>query len=360
MSLESALDEERREVMALLEGKRAAPRALRANSPHLRAQSPVATASPVRSMLDVGPSSTAPLRQVSISGFPTAPLRGVLDPPRSNSTGVLASPPPSATRTTVGSQLNPERAYQFEMLPTVEARSMPKRVTQGGKRSNSKQAGSMSTVYGPSSDALGPTRERERYSSLGGFFYGASSGSPGPGRSASPGGRKLNNNSLYLMSDPKKVTLDSGKVVDMHSAYRRLSDAALLRSGGSLAKLPVRKGSDPLKGVSLAPGGGERLATDDFGDDEAAIESSDGSSSGAETWTSERSRGRRRTRLDDAAKKGNEKKRKQPKSLLAAAEDERTSLSCRECNPAHLDRQRDIIHLQSPLTARTHRDSHRS
>jgi hypothetical protein len=138
----------------------------------------------------------------------------------------------------------------------------------------------------------------------------------------------LNTNSFNLMSDPKKYVLDSGKVVDMKSAYRRLSDAALLRSGGALASLPSRKGSDPAKGESLAPGGGVRLATDDYGDEEAAVESSndedeDSEGSSGEIWESEKRRGRRRTRQKDVAAKHGSETKKKPKSLLAAAEDER-------------------------------------
>src|SRR6266550_3716710 len=102
----------------------------------------------------------------------------------------------------------------------------------------------MSAIYGSSADILGTTRDRG-HNSTGGFLSNPKSMSPAsrvPGRSASPGGRMLNTNSFNLMSDPKKYVLDSGKVVDMQSAYRRLSDAALLRSGGALASLPSRKG----------------------------------------------------------------------------------------------------------------------
>lgn len=136
----------------------------------------------------------------------------------------------------------------------------------------------------------------------------------------------LNTNSLNLMSSPGKYVTDSGKVVDMNSAYRRLSDAALLRSGGALSSLPSRKGSDPAKGESLAPGGGVRLATDDFGDDEAVESSDDDSdaSSDGNEWSSNKRRGRRRTREDKTAKNGTNKT---AKSLLAAAEDERKEVS---------------------------------
>lgn len=289
--------------MALLEGRHRRP-----SSPRVRAQSPAATASPVRSMLDIGGPNVAKWELSSSSSV------------RGSSRGPV-SPPPSS-RGLGSPSLNPESAYQFEMMPTIESHSMPKRVAQGGKK---KQSRVMSSVYGNSSDILGTTRDRERHSSLS-FLGKSKSNSPGPGRSASPGGRMLNTNSLNMVSDPKKFVTDSGKVVDMQSAYRRLSDGALLRSGGALATLPIRKGADPAKGESLAPGGGVRLATDDFGDDEAAVESSEDddseASSEGEGWGSKGRRGRRRTRRNDGIEKHSGAK-KETKSLLAAAEAER-------------------------------------
>ncbi|KAF2468610.1 uncharacterized protein BDR25DRAFT_56130 [Lindgomyces ingoldianus] len=333
MSLESALDEERREVMALLEGRPSVPRPPRTESPLARAQSPAAAVSPVRSMLDIGPAPSS-ARHASVAGTGVGiatPYGSMLDPssPRANrsSSRGPTSPPPSA-RSLASPRANPEAAYQFEMMPTIEAHSMPKRVSQGGKK---KSKGAMSAIYGNSSDLHhGGTRDRERHNSLGGLLGKGKSGSPDPGRSASPGGRKLNTNSFNLMPDPKKYVTDSGKIVDMQSAYRRLSDAALLRSGGALSTLPVRKGSDPVKGESLAPGGGVRLAMDDFGDDEAAVDSSEDDDSDASSergdWSSSKRRGRRRTRQsDETEKRGAEKKK--PKSLLAAAEDERKEVS---------------------------------
>ncbi|KAF2021029.1 hypothetical protein BU24DRAFT_13561 [Aaosphaeria arxii CBS 175.79] len=328
MSLESALDEERRAVMELLEGRSMAPRpARRDGSPRVgsRAQSPAVAVSPMRSMLDIDdPPSSPGGRAASISSGYRSMLDTSSPPPsglRNSSRGPMPSSPPPSARSLPGSSVNPVSAYQFEMLPTIEAHSMPKRVTQGGKKNKQR---AMASVYG-GSETGGSSRGEQRQSSFGGLL-GKKSGSPGPGRSQSPGGRKLNTNSFNLMPTPGKYVTDTGKVVDMSSAYRRLSDAALLRSGGTLSNLPSRKGSDPTRGESLAPGGGVRLATDDFGDDEDAIESSDdyesdGSSDG-EGWGSQKRRGRRRTRQNN----GSEKHGGEPritKSLLAAAEEER-------------------------------------
>lgn len=356
MSLESALDEERREVMRLLEGRGAGP-AQRPTSPHAsgRAQSPAAAVSPIRSMLDVGVTPSSPRLPVSYGS-----MLSPASPGRASSRGPMPSSPPPTGRI-----LNPEAAYQFQMMPTIEAHSMPKRVTQGGKKKDKKDQRAMSSVYGKSSDILGTTRDRDRHSSFGGLLGKPKSGSPGPSRSQSPGARMLNTNSFNLMPNPNQYVTDSGKVVDMNSAYRRLSDGAMLRSGGTLSTLPIRKGSDPTKGVEDAPGGGVRLTKDEYDGDERAVESSDddddddssGSSDG-EGWGGRKRRGRRRTRDDDGEKHGSEKKT--PKSLLAAAEAERESYpEVRSLSYGILtffNRQGRILQLQSPLTARARGD----
>lgn len=340
MSLESALDEERREVMALLEGRSISKPSAPRNA------SPAAPRSPVRSMLDIGEPSTAHTRHTSISApVVSSPLAS----PPGYATGIpirsmmtTASPPATPRSPTAklsgspadrrgGSKLNPEQAYQFEMLPTIEAHSMPKRVTQGeGIRASiggKKQNRAMSSVYGGTSgDLLGPPKSsRGRHNSTAGILGKQQSKSPSSrlpsGRSQSPGSM-LNTNSFNLMSTPGKFVSESGKVIDMSSAYRRLSDAALVRSGGSLSTLPARKGSDPTKGESTAPDGGVRLEKDYYGDDdEDAVESSDeDDSSEGEGWSSEK-RGRRRSRAKDDEPEDDSGRRK-PKSLLAAAEDE--------------------------------------
>jgi len=207
------------------------------------------------------------------------------------------------------------------MMPTIEAHSLPKRVSQGGK----KDKRSMSSVYGASSDLHSVTGARERGSY--GALLGKPSGSPNQSRSQSPGGRKMN-----LMSDPHKYVTDSGKVVDMNSAYRRLSDGAMLRSGGALASLPIRKGSDPAKGMTVGPDGEVRLAKDDFGDDsERAIQSSDeedesSGSSDDENLGPQSSRGRRRTRQEDGSEKHGAEVIT-AKSLLASIEAERKNVA---------------------------------
>lgn len=168
----------------------------------------------------------------------------------------------------------------------------------------------------------------------------------------------LNTNSFNLMPTPGKFVTDGGKVIDMNSAYRRLSNVALLNSGGNLSNLPgrnterVRAGS----GEVISPSGGVRLQKDYYeqGEDmEGAIESSDEDltgSSAEDGWDSRSLRGRRKSRRKRGAKgtdadtedsetektsnggatagnlgMGRAAGPRKVKSLLAAAEEERKS-----------------------------------
>jgi hypothetical protein len=213
--------------------------------------------------------------------------------------------------------MNPEDAYNFEMLPSIESQAMPKRVMQGGK----KKAGAMAAIFGQSDNGKRP---EGRHGSL--ITRSNKSVSPAPGRlsgrSQSPAARKLNNNSLNLLNNPNTYVSDSGQIIDLASAYRRLSDAALLKSGGRLAGLPTRKDVNVIKGEQIAPDGGVRL-TKDF-NEEDAIDTSEDEESGSsdEEWNVDRRRGRGRTRNGSGSLFDEE--RPVPKSLLGAAEEERS------------------------------------
>ncbi|RYN19451.1 hypothetical protein AA0113_g11387 [Alternaria arborescens] len=306
-SLEAAIDEEMREVNKLLEGNQiSGPR--RAESPVARAQSPGSAASPsrMRSMLDI---DTPAQRRSSSRG----------------STGIPFAMPKSPRR------VNPESAYKFEMLPSIDAHAMPKRVSQGGKLDAAAKPRAMSSVYGNSSGFLGNSNSRDRHNSASGPLSRSKSGSPGPGRSASPATRMLNPTQPASKSSNTFVT-DSGKSIDMDQAYRKLSDSALARSEGGLSSLPNRKGVDPVKGTATAPGGGVRLATDDDGDDSAAVESSDNASDSSDWddgWkkTKPKERGRQRSRKSSGGTDSMGREVITAKSLLAAAEQERREVA---------------------------------
>jgi len=326
MSLESALAEEARDVVAILEGRnlRQTPRA-RASSPAGMAQSPV------RSMLDIGDISAPKARHASVAGTAVGvtkpgspfsqhePVRSMLDtlplpPPPASPSLPLAragskSPPPPAVRPVISSKFDPESAYQFDILPSSERNALPKRVTQGGKKSK----GAIASVFASSDDVR-----------RGSFLHAANAST---GHSQSPPTHKLNSNSMNLMIDPGKYVIsDSGHLIDMSNAYRRLSDVALLQSGGSLSQLPARKDYNQDTGEQIAPDGGVRLAKDyhDPTEDEDAIETSDeGSSNDDLLGENFRGRGRTRKSSNEVAEDDEAAKGRTPKSLLAAAEQER-------------------------------------
>lgn len=363
MSLEAALDEERREVMNILEG-RSTPARTQANSSMSHNGGSRASAPPVRSMLDVGdPNTTSP------SGTSNSGVRSMLDigetEPGRNPRNVMALPgaprasgaglyrarsDASETRPRVGNDrdgvdLNTD--YQFSMLPSIQNQALPKRVTQGGKKPN---IGSMTTiVQGQEMSALSRGRDSTRHGSAVGMGGGSMSPSGLYNRSRSPGGR--------LMPTPGKFVTESGKVIDMNSAYRKLSDTALLNSGGELATLPIKPASSRAlaRGETLSPTGEVRLQKDPYpseGDGAGAAESSEedeprSGSSGDDGWGSSSVRGRKRGRksketgkgggdredsdLDARAPEGSVGLGKAPgprkvKSLLAAAEEERKFL----------------------------------
>jgi hypothetical protein len=220
-------------------------------------------------------------------------------------------------------RINVEKEYNFEILPTNEHGSLPKRAAQGGKAPARAGGG----IFG-SYDAGGTRSEGSK------ALHGKQQKSHSPsifGRQNSPKpAKKLNSNSSGLMLAPNSFMTDAGQVIDMSTAYRRLSDANLLKSG--LGSVPIRKGSDPSKGEALAPDGSVRLTKDYSVDDDDAIDTSDSDSSDEE-WGGESKRGRGRTRDNDddndddddddvVDDEGVTKNKRLPKSLLAAAEAE--------------------------------------
>ncbi|KAI9806042.1 MAG: hypothetical protein M1833_004449 [Piccolia ochrophora] len=366
MSLESALDEERLEILKLISPPSEAPRSYRPSgsggqaslAPNAgqrgRTDSPATGRSPVRSMLDIS-SDPPPPRHASIAGagvgitnlgtratqrHPT--VRSMLDPTASpppppmrtsNSTNTSPTESPKGARpfhrtqsdasayppednqrplrptyktTTDDSIYSPNADYQFDILPSPQAKPLPKRVTQGGKRSGKKPS-SMASVL-QSSDLGAPTtrgNDRGRHSiAATGLRSSTKSQSPSTsrfGRSQSPHHKILNTNSFNLMPNPGQYLSDEGKVVDLNTAYRRLSDARLARSGGSLSTLG-KPGSEHIRansGEVLSPSGEVRLEKDYAeGDDEAAIETSedDSEDSSGEEWDAGGRRGRMRTK----------------------------------------------------------------
>ncbi|KAI6354570.1 hypothetical protein MCOR25_008554 [Pyricularia grisea] len=360
MSMEAMLDEERREVLALLEGT-----ASRAKSTGARSPSPFgSTRSPVRSMLDFGdePSPSAqstgskhrpaPIRSMLDFDGPPKPIRSMLDPDSPPSTAVkpaysattspLASPRahpvPQAShhlrsfsdaaskpaefgpRAIATQSIDPTAGYQFSGIITNHAgQAMPKRVTQGGKR------GVMSEIMrgGDVQNLVIPGDRGRHYSVSGASTHSAKSNkSKSPGRSSmrssSPGTHLLSGRHL---SPAGRAVLEESTGMDMQNAYRRLSDANLARSGGSLAVLSQRKRSDD--------GGSARLVKDYMSPD-GEILPEESSDEDASTSDDETTRGRKASRTPDNGSLKSpsvESKKRTSQSLLAAAEEERLQVA---------------------------------
>lgn len=158
--------------------------------------------------------------------------------------------------------------------------------------------------------------ERGRNASLGGLptRLGAKSKSPHnrlTNRSRSPA-------TLSPLASPTHRTyLNDGQVIDMNSAYRRLSDANLAVSSGSLSKLPMRKQSEEA--------GEGRLIKDYLGPDGEHLDSSEDEEPSS---TDDEDRGRKkapRSLNPDVKGEGSKSRSHERKtlSLLAAAEQER-------------------------------------
>lgn len=362
MSLETALDDERREVMDILEGRPSHNRdpGNRSASPFAQNERMRSPPAPVRSMLDIAGPAKSPRAQTVRSMLDTdGPVSTRSAQGAITSTATASGRPPAGSdalqprpRATMDREaVNPHVDYQFQMLPTIQNQALPKRVTQGGKKQN---IGSMASIM--QGQELGPIprgRDQGRHNSTAGI--GRSSTSPSSrllNRSQSPG-------TGTLMKTPGKFVTDSGKVIDMNNAFRRLSDAALIKSGGGLSNLPTNNVSQRVHlgtGESLSPTGEVRLQKDYYprgGNGERVIESSDEdphSGSSDEELLGQRSgRGRKRGRRKTAADEGdlnNERSDsdgvsvaegsvglgkspgpRKAKSLLAAAEEESKSMT---------------------------------
>lgn len=469
MSLESALDEERREILKLLEAppqgrpssrgaSGLASSLLPAQHGSRRTQSPPGPRSPVRSMLDVDSSIPPP---APAPAPPSAPVRSMLDvdsepPPTASrassiagtgvgvtpSTVAPAAPAPSSSRGLVRSMLGPsispsrsshgnsvntspvdspaegvrvhrtasdaaahpplmrgpkllqrERNRRSRFLASLESDSSfaptpdrddfppPRRAAQRAALP-SKMSKSMARVMqamdlGDAGPRRGIDRGRLAAGDRGGLVGRASSSRSPSGslvRGQSPHAAKLNINSFNLLASRGKLMSDSGELLDMNSAYRRLSDANLARSGGSLSHLPKASGTEGASteaGDALPSdrGRGTRLHKDypprgrsvddgidqeaDGEDQEVAVvddtsdEDSDYQSPG--DWDADHLRGRKHRRgerpadanaadmmldgaaaaLDWRASTGSLENRRQPRSQLAAAEEERQQVSSR-------------------------------
>jgi nucleotide-binding universal stress UspA family protein len=362
MSLESMLDEERKDVLALLEGNPGLRNRGSASSAGSgRTPSPYTPRSPVRSMLDIAEDpAPKPSPLGTTNGRPPrVPVRSMLDihsTPPAAATTVSASTSPTQSnhrshlantqyqqhrslsdaasrpaefgpRSNVleATKAAPSATYQFSgYLPSNPGGPVvPKRNTQAGKKvlipnamAEVVRGGDISSVFG--------TRDNGRHHSIAGTGIGTS-------KSRSPHNRLgLRSNSPHVSTETSKFTLDDGRTIDMNSAYRRLSDANLALSGGGLSSLSRKGRRRTNSGDAIDPLNGGRLEKDYTGDD-ALVDSSDEEHSSDE----ERTRGRRKTvegqngdNSEDYPESktigmGRAKGPRTALSLMAAAEEER-------------------------------------
>ncbi|KAI1100923.1 hypothetical protein F4804DRAFT_344350 [Jackrogersella minutella] len=347
MSLEAALEEERKEVESLMSMQ---PR--RPPSTDHRSPSPFTSPrSPMRSMLDVGdrpnnaprsPPPQARVRSMLDIGTPRIQTRSMLDvglpsssnmptsthtsptlsykgPASDNSSRVRSmsdaasnpvmnlspqSPPPMSLSSP---RINdPTASYRFsDILATNVGQSLPSK--RGGPTSSSRSSAMGEALRGPDLSNLVLPGEHGRFSRK-----NNKSKSPSNRfnmRSNSPFGNPSGRNQAQDV-----ITLNNGLVMDMSNAYRKLSDANLLYGGSSLASLARKKtdgeGHGRIEKDNLSPYG-ELLP--DESDDEFANSSDEELHRGRKLTT------RAESRDQGSSKEGNNN----AKSLLAAIEDER-------------------------------------
>ncbi|CAJ2504812.1 Uu.00g122060.m01.CDS01 [Anthostomella pinea] len=351
MSLEAALEEERKQIEDLISmqqqkqgtSRRAPSAGPRSPSPYMSPRSPVRSMldvdggpkspplqSQFRSMLDIdGPSPVAqqPRRSMldidthgpMLSSTKTSPTLSFKSPIIETSTrhrsmsdatskplldmGPRSPPPPMSPR-----GIDPTSSYKFhDILPTNAGQPYTaKRGSGGGPRASSIGA----ALRGSDLSNLVLPGEQGRQFGL-------------RKKSKSPSNRFGMRSSSPFSSSSKQtqrqgtMMLDNGQVVDMNNAYRRLSDANLLYGGSNLSSLARKKpdysdGHGRIQKDNLSPYG--ELLSDESDDD--APNSSD----------EENDRGRKLTTRAESSHKGTSADGF-AKSLLASIEDERKHVS---------------------------------
>ncbi|TGJ86559.1 hypothetical protein E0Z10_g2136 [Xylaria hypoxylon] len=328
ISLEAALEEERKEIESLMSMPKASRRAPsvgpRSPSPYMR--------SPVRSMLDID--SPPPTRQVTRSmldidsplptpssthASPTLAFKTpVLDnTTRHRSMSDAASNPvydlaPRSPTLVSSRNTDLTSAYKFhDILPTNVGQALPHKrgsggAARGGSIGEALRGADLSNLMLPG-DAGRPFAFRKNKSKSPNNRFSMRSSSPFGGASKRSPPQQGNHT----------LMLDNGEMLDVNNAYRRLSDANLIYGGSSLASLARKKPDDSdgygrIAKDNLSPYG--ELLPDESEDD--AANSSD----------EEDERGRKLTTRAEA-EDDHSGQNKAAKSLMAAVEDERKQMA---------------------------------
>ena len=372
MSLEAALEEERLEILKLLEKPTI--------STNLRNVSNNTVSSPRSPPLI--PRTTSPARGRPQPGAPMGGISSmILGAERVSHS---ASPPPIGTHNARSRESSPHTGnspvYQH-LGPSVSSSFAQRRASSG--QTSSARSGSFSTstqsIPSPFMSQGYQDTLASIYSESGPFQPGGMGLPPGSqnlARNSRAGGSSRRSGSPTVQSHPRsssptpgslslssplsspplnmgssssafnrKLVTQNNSLIDLDYAYRRLDDDALRRSGGSLSLLPERGGAAAHvrvnSGESVTREGGVRLEKDltyTTGEDGRviAVESSDeseystddgDSTRGRSKSTGEKVEGKRKGRKIDASAKKIESidtgAPRKTMSLLAAAEEER-------------------------------------
>lgn len=360
-SMEAALDEERIAILALLEGQKNKT----AKGVHSRTSSPTpygGPRSPMRSMLDVDDGASA--RHNSIAAATagatgvtsrSGAIRSMLDiggssksahtsPTEANYNLQSLNSPRVRSQSDASAHAvdfvprapvrqDPTLGYQFSgILPSNPGGPVvPKRNTQAGRKSSAPPNAMVEAIREAGlADYVKDFRGRNAMAStnVGSHHKSRSPVNRFSSRSKSPGPSRLSAPPNVTHNQPGKYTLDDGRIVDMNSAYRRLSNANLALAGGTLSDLASRSGQRRMSsGDALSPTGGARLTKDyTFEEDEGAL--ADSSDDYEATSDEETGRGRKAGKADTQSKTtvsmGQAQGPRKTLSLMAAAEEERT------------------------------------
>ncbi|KAK4462733.1 hypothetical protein QBC42DRAFT_76965 [Cladorrhinum samala] len=281
---------------------------------------------PIRSMLDVDTTPPGAKQVLSTPSSPTeSSSRGLGSVsnahPRSMS-DAAAKPADFGPRASARHDAT-LGGYQFSGIITNNAgQALPKRNTQGGKRAMAE------VMRGNDVTGLVLPGDRGRHS-VSGPAYKKNAGNKSKSPQNRLGIRSHSPHTPLLgrqMSPAGRAILESNnQPIDLENAYRRLSDAALLRSGGSLAELTRRKKSDEASNNG-------RLTRDYLGPNgELLIEES--SEDDVPSSSEEDDRGRKAARTADLKAKpssASPEATRQARSLLAAAEEERVQVASQQ------------------------------
>ncbi|KAJ9242121.1 hypothetical protein DTO027B5_4044 [Paecilomyces variotii] len=340
VSLEAALDEERREILELLEGRRSSKQS--SSTEKDARTTPTAV---VRSMLDVSPDAPPPRCGSTTAGAGGTALSGRrLSLPKRSFSGVPSPPSPLRTsRSATDSPTASEAASSDTALTQRRASDgtdhipIPRRKVIGDKR------GLDLRDYKFDMQSSIPNQEQSKRASQGGPTGGTEPGRPSSrlstvsiprlDRSASPISRTPSQSSLNLAPPTGKLVTDNGKLIDMDRAYTRLSDTALAGSSGSLSNLArgsvesVSEDGDVRLEKDYIEGGENGSGTIDTSEEEI-----DDTSSGEDDPGTHRGRRRSRKKLTDSSTASEHSEGEgngvvagsaEPKTLLEAAEEER-------------------------------------